>query len=97
MWPHHSRVDGEDYLSHPAGHTLFNVPQNPTGLLGHRDTLLAHGQPVVLRIVVNSAFSFTVLQFSLVQELIAKNIWLTNCRGSDNTIMGHCPLVLKII
>ena len=36
---------GKD-LSHPAGHTLCNAPQGPTGLLGHQGTLLVCCQPV---------------------------------------------------
>ena len=31
----------------PAGHTLFNAPQDTTSLLGHKGTLPAHGQPAV--------------------------------------------------
>jgi len=47
MWPHQGRVDGKDHLPRPACHTLYNAPQDPIGLFGHRGTLLAHGQPVV--------------------------------------------------
>jgi len=61
------------------------------------DSMILRLVCVHLRIAVNSVISYTVLQFSLVQELIAKIIWLTTCRGSDNTIMGHCPLVLERI
>jgi len=47
MWPHQGRVEEEDHLPRPAGHTLFNAPQDTIGLRGHKGTLLAHGQPVV--------------------------------------------------
>jgi len=48
MWPHQGREEGEDHLPQPVGHTLCNAPQDGIGLLGHKGTLLAHGQPVVL-------------------------------------------------
>ena len=38
---------GEDHLPWPAGHAPPNAPQDPTGLLGHQGTLLAHGQLAV--------------------------------------------------
>lgn len=33
----------EDHPIQPAGHALFHAPQDIIVLLGHRDTLLAHG------------------------------------------------------
>ncbi|XP_052556631.1 uncharacterized protein LOC128089357 isoform X2 [Tympanuchus pallidicinctus] len=47
MRSHQGRVEGEDHLPQPAGHALFNAPQDAIGPLGHKGTLLAHGQPVV--------------------------------------------------
>jgi len=47
MFPHQRRAEGEDHLPWPAGHTLFNAPQDTIGLLVHKVTLLDHGQPVV--------------------------------------------------
>ena len=46
--PGQSRGRGRD-LPRPAGHALLNAPQDTGGLLGHKDTLLAHGQHVVLQ------------------------------------------------
>jgi len=39
---------GEDHLPHPAGLALCTALQGPIGLLGHKDTPLAHGQPLVI-------------------------------------------------
>ncbi|PKU46836.1 hypothetical protein llap_2809 [Limosa lapponica baueri] len=47
MRPHQGRVEGEDDLPRPAGHTLLDSPQDAIGLLGHKGTLLAHGHSVV--------------------------------------------------
>ena len=47
MWPHQGRSEGEDHLLLSAGHALFNAPQDTIGLLGHKGTLLTHGQPVL--------------------------------------------------
>ncbi|PKU35685.1 hypothetical protein llap_14008 [Limosa lapponica baueri] len=47
MGSHQGRAEGEDNLPRPAGHTLPDAPQDAIGLLGHKDTLLAHGRPVV--------------------------------------------------
>jgi len=46
MRPHQGRVEGEENLPRPAGHTPLDAPQETTGLLGNQDTLLAHGQLV---------------------------------------------------
>ena len=45
--PDQGRVEGKDHLPWPAGHTPFNIPQNSTGLTGHKGTLQAYGQPVI--------------------------------------------------
>jgi len=45
--PDQSRAEEQDHLPSPAGHTPFNALQDPIGLLGHQDTLLAHDHPVV--------------------------------------------------
>ena len=34
MGPHQGRVDGEENLPRPAGHTPLDAPQDPIGLLG---------------------------------------------------------------
>ena len=47
MQPHHGRVEGEENLLRPTGHTPPNAPQDAIGLLGSQGTLLAYGQPVV--------------------------------------------------
>ena len=48
MCSHQGRIEREDYLPQPAGHALrFNIPQDTVGLRGYKDTLLAHGQPLV--------------------------------------------------
>jgi len=49
MCPQQARIEGEDHLPQPAGHDFLNAPQDTIGLLGHKGTLLAHGQPVVLQ------------------------------------------------
>jgi len=49
MWLPQGRVEGEDHLPCPAGHALFNIPQDTIGLLGHRGTLLAHGHLLATR------------------------------------------------
>ena len=41
MRPQQDRIDGEDHLPQPAGHTLFNTPQSTTGSLGHEGIPLA--------------------------------------------------------
>ena len=47
MGPHQGRVEGEENLPRPAGHTLLNAPQDPIGLLESQGTVLAYGQLVV--------------------------------------------------
>jgi len=47
MGPPQGRVEGEENLPRPAGHTPPKAPQNPIGFLGSQGTLLVHGQPVV--------------------------------------------------
>ena len=47
MGPHWGRVEGQENLPRPAGHTPLDAPQDPIGLLGSQGTLLAHGQLVV--------------------------------------------------
>jgi len=46
MWPLQGRVEGKDHLPHPADHALFKAHRNIISLLGHKDTLLTHGQLV---------------------------------------------------
>jgi len=46
VWPHQGRGEGEENLSQIAGHTLFIEPHDTTGLLGHKSTLMVHGQPI---------------------------------------------------
>lgn len=46
MWPQEDREEREDHLLLSAGHILCNIPQNVADLLGHKGTLMAHGQPV---------------------------------------------------
>ena len=41
-----STVEREENLPRPADHTLLNAPQDTTGLLGNKSTLLAYGQLV---------------------------------------------------
>ncbi|KAJ7428259.1 rna-directed dna polymerase from mobile element jockey-like [Willisornis vidua] len=47
MCPHQGCVEGQEHLCRPGGNALPNAPQNAIGLLGHKDTLLAHRQLVV--------------------------------------------------
>ena len=47
MGPHQGRVEGEENLPQPAGHTPLNSPQDPIGIPGNQGTLLAYGQLVV--------------------------------------------------
>jgi len=47
MGPPQGRVEGEENLPQPAGHTPHDAPQDPIGLLGSQGTLLAHGQPAI--------------------------------------------------
>jgi len=47
MGPHQGRVEGEENLPRPAGHTLLHAPQDPISLLGNQGTLLAHGHLVI--------------------------------------------------
>ncbi|PKU44305.1 hypothetical protein llap_5392 [Limosa lapponica baueri] len=47
MGPPQGRVEGQDDLPPPAGHTLPDAPQHAIGLLGHKGTVLAHGHPVI--------------------------------------------------
>ena len=46
MGPHQGRVEGEENLPGPAGHSP-NAPQDLISFLGSQGMLLAHGQPVV--------------------------------------------------
>jgi len=41
MGPHQGRVEGEENLPRPAGHTPLNASQDPIGLLGSQGMLLA--------------------------------------------------------
>ena len=67
MWPHQGGVEGEDQLPRPAGPALFNEPQETIGLLDHKGTLLAHGQPVVHK-------NTQVLCRARLQKVIPKNV-----------------------
>ena len=42
--PHQHRVERQDYLPQPAGHTSFDDAQDMVGFLGCECTLLAHVQ-----------------------------------------------------
>ena len=44
MRSHQCRVEGQDHLSQPAGHTSFDSAQNTVGFLVCRSTLLAYVQ-----------------------------------------------------
>ena len=68
MWPHHGIVEGEDHLLQPAGHTHFHASQDTICFLGHKGTLLTHGQPVVHQ---NTQ---VLLLRALLQQLIPKPI-----------------------
>jgi len=51
-WAQYPRIglttaEEEDHLPQPDSHAVFNVPQDITGILSHKGTILAHGQPVV--------------------------------------------------
>jgi len=41
---HQSRVEGQNHLPRPAGHSSFDAAQTTVGLLGCERTLLAHVQ-----------------------------------------------------
>ena len=41
---HQCRVEGQDHLPQPAGHTSFDASQDTFGFLGCEGTLLAHVQ-----------------------------------------------------
>ena len=41
-----------------AGHSVFSAPQDTTGLLGHRGTLLAHPLSVANHLSVSVSASF---------------------------------------
>ncbi|PKU41982.1 pol- hypothetical protein [Limosa lapponica baueri] len=43
LWPHQYRVEGDNDLPRPAGHTLPCAAQDSIGPLGDKGTLLAHG------------------------------------------------------
>jgi len=42
--PHQCRIEGQDHLPQPAGHTSFDASQDTFGFLGCEGTLLAHVQ-----------------------------------------------------
>ena len=65
---------GEGNLPHAVGHALFNAPQDTIGLLRHKSTLLAHGQPVVHH-------DTQVLKFAVAVELVVPD--------SKEAVMGH--------
>ena len=44
---HQSRVEGQNHLPQPAGHTVFDAAQDMVGLLGCEHTLVAHIQPFI--------------------------------------------------
>jgi len=46
MWPQQGKGEGKDHLPLPAGHALCNAFQDTNGFLGHKGTVLAHGEPV---------------------------------------------------
>jgi len=56
MGPHQGRVEGQENLPRPAGHTPPNASQDAIGLLGSQGTLLAHGQPVVDQMIFKGPF-----------------------------------------
>ncbi|GAB0184594.1 hypothetical protein GRJ2_000924700 [Grus japonensis] len=45
--PHQCRVQGDNHVPSPAGHTIPDTSQDAVGFLGHLGTLLAHVQPAV--------------------------------------------------
>jgi len=47
MGPYQGRLEGEENLPRPTGHTLLNAPQDAIGLFGNHGTLLAHGHLVI--------------------------------------------------
>lgn len=49
VWPHESRIQGNNHLPAPAGCAISHKRQEAIGLLGHQSTLLAHIQPSVDR------------------------------------------------
>jgi len=45
--PDQCRVEREDHFPWPTGHSPFNAPQDPIGLLNHQGTVRAHRQTVI--------------------------------------------------
>jgi len=65
LWPHQDWVEGKEDLPQPAGNALCDVPLDPIGLLDHKGTLLAHGQPAVhqdSQVLCRAAFHLVSLQ-----------------------------------
>jgi len=54
------RVEEQDYLPQPAGHTSFDAAQNMVGFLGYKSTVLTHVQ-LVIHQYPQVLFSRTVL------------------------------------
>ena len=50
VWPHQSRVQGDDHLPGPAGCTIPDTSQDAVGLLGHLGTLPAHIQALLAHV-----------------------------------------------
>ena len=47
MWSYQGKVEGEKNLPQLAGHSLFNAPQDTTGILGHKDKYCWKGNAAV--------------------------------------------------
>ncbi|RMC19187.1 hypothetical protein DUI87_03792 [Hirundo rustica rustica] len=58
VWPHQCRVQGQNELPAPAGHSIPDLGQDAIGPLGHLGTLLAHVQTLVAHVQMGKNSSF---------------------------------------
>ena len=73
MLSHQGRVDGEQILPQPTNHTPSNTPQDATGVLGHKGTVLVHGHPAVHQ-DPQVSFLYAALQQVSLQPILAPRV-----------------------
>jgi len=81
MWSHQDRVEQEESLSQFTNHTPSNTPQDAIGFLGHKGTVLAHGNPAVHQ-DPQVPFPYAALQQVGSQALRGTGVVLTQMQDS---------------
>ena len=87
---HLGRVEGKENLFRPANHSPSSLPQDAIGLLGHKGTMLAHGQPTV-HWDPQVSFSYTALQ-----QVSPNLFWYLGCCSYPDASLCTCPCYILL-